>query len=341
MRRSLFLVIAATLAACETMPAGKGEPQVIKTEVIDPASVPPPPAPVPYKPSLIDPPAGPPVAEAIATEPLVDEPAEPAEPGAFVDTSKDGITLVSNGAEPRFALHYQAVAGATEKLSMTNAMTMSMPPQPALIFPKTIVGATVTATKVAADGTMTLAIKLTSADAKDVKGSAIPAAQVKAQMTDVVGLETTILVDAHGHMTDLQGKEIQQSEQSQLGFNQLTAALPVEAVGKGAKWKIRQKVDQGALKVDQVVTFEVLEVTATTANLRAKGRLSAPRQMIDWQGQQVDLEKTSGSSSADLVIDFTRLVPEVKGSVEMTMKMQANGESAEMTTKSVMTMHAK
>src|SRR5205085_174911 len=114
--------------------------------------------------------------------------------------------------------------------------------------------------------------------------------------------------------------------QTQMGFNQLAAELPTEPVGKGAKWRIRQKIDQGELKVDQVMTFEVVEISGTTAKLRSSGKLTAPRQTIDWQGAKVDLEKTTGTASATMTVDFTRLVPDVRGSVAMTMKMNANGE---------------
>lgn len=343
MRRLLLAVTLATCAtACEQAAPSTANAQIqhVQTEVVDPAKLPPLPAPAQRKPLPTDPPAvawSPPDP---TVEPIPAEPGAPGDPGA-APGKRDGYELLGAGAEPRFELRYRAPQGTTQKLGMSTKMSMTVPPEPALLFPEVIVSATVEATKVSADGVMTLEISLTGADVKDVAGSKIPAEQVKAQMGDVVGMKTSILVDPLGHMTDLQGAIIQQVEQTQMGFNQLAAVLPKEPVGKGAKWKIRQKVGQGGLTLDQVLTFEVLAVTETTAKLRQTGRLSAPSQSIDWQGQPVELEKTTGTANADMTIDFTRLVPEVRGTVEMTMKMNAGGEKATMTTKSVMKMHAR
>jgi hypothetical protein len=305
--------------------------------VVDPAMIPPPPAPVARKRLPTDPP---PPAPVVVADPVAEpvDPTAPTEPGK---AGSGGPELVTAGAEPRFPLHYQATQGASEALTMTMAMTMEMPPNPAILFPEMIVTADVVATKVAADGAMTLDLTLTGSDVRDVAGSSLSADQVKAQMGDVVGMKTSMNVDAHGHMTDLKGAAIQQMQQTQLGFDQLVAPLPEQPVGKGAKWKTSQTVIQGALKLKQVVTYELLAVTATTAKIRARGRLSAPRQSIDWQGQEVDLEKTTGTMDVTMTIDFTRLVPRVRGSVEMTMKMNARGEKATMTTTSSMSMRAK
>lgn len=340
MRRLAFAVIAATLgAACEPAPSSSGSAEIpiIRTEVVDPATIPPPPAPTFRKRLLTDPP---PPAPVVIAEP-VDEPVDPTAPADAPTSGKGGLELISAGVEPLYPLQYQATKGAQEALAMTMAMTMSMPPNPAIIFPEMVVEADAVATSVAADGAMTLELTLTDADVRDVPGSQLSADQVRAQMGDVVGMKTTMIVDAHGRMSDVQGAAIQQMQQTQLGFDQLVVPLPEVPVGKGAKWKISQPVVQGALKLKQIVTYEILAVTATTAKIRARGRMSAPRQKIDWNGAEVDLEKTTGTMDVTMTIDFTRLVPKVRGSVEMTMKMNANGEQATMTTKSTMTMRAK
>jgi hypothetical protein len=336
-RVALLVTLAAWISACSSAKSdGSPESQVTQTEVIDPASVPPPTAPEPRKVLPTDPPAPPPIIPDAAPAPTT-----PATPTPAAKAKAGELELLGTGDEPRFALRYQFTEGAGEALAMTTEMTMTMSPEPPVLFPETVVEASVAAISVDADGTMSLEITLTGADAKDVDGSKIPAAQVKAQMGDVVGMKTTILVDAHGHMTDEHGAAIQQIEQTQMGFNQLAAALPIEPIGKGAKWRIKQHFDQGELKIDQVMTFEVIAVTATTAKLRSTGKLTAPPQTIDWQGQKVDLEKTTGTSQATMTIDFARLVPDVRGTVEMTMRMNGGGEKATMTTKSVMSMHAK
>lgn len=323
MQRLAALVITATcLLGCE--PAPEKAVPVARTEVVPSTPPTPPdaaPAPVPVVAQV------PPVVDA-APAPLPQKASHP------------GLELVSAGAEPRFPLRYQAAKGTKQHMTMTMAMTMTLTPNPPILFPEMVIGADVTAVDVDDDGDMTLEIELTGADVKDVAGSQIPADQVKAQMGDVAGMKTQMRVDPLGQMTDLQGTAIQTMQQQQMGFDQLVAALPAEPVGVGAKWKIKQKIDQGALRLDQTVTVEVVEVTATTAKLKTRGRLSAPAQKLDFQGAEVDVERTTGSSQTTLSIDFTRLVPTVRGSVEMTMKMSAGGEKATMTNKSKMTMKA-
>ncbi len=322
MRRFAPLLIAATwLAACEHS-EGPAE-KVTRTEVV-PSTPPAPPdaTPKPPEPVVVVPPD-----------------AAPAGPDAALGKDESGLELLSTGAEPRFALRYQPTQGAKQRMAMTMSMTMTVPPEPPIIFPEITVKAEISAVDVASNGDMKLALELTGLSAKDGNGNPIPDDQLKASMGDISGMKTEIQVDSRGHMATA-GADMQAMAQQQMGFDQLVAAMPEAPVGKGAHWRIKQKIQQGALLLDQTLDVQVVEVTATTAKLKTKGKLSAPPQQIDFQGTPVDLARSTGKSEATVSIDFTRLVPTVRGSVELTMNLSSGGEKATMTNKSKMSMKA-
>lgn len=198
-------------------------------------------------------------------------------------------------------------------------------------------------------GVMSNKMVFTGAEVRDTKDSMPGAADMmKDQLANIKGMTTTMKIDAHGKVLEMNvdtsklAPELQQTMgQTKQSLDQMVAQLPPQAVGKGAKWRVKQTVDQGGMKVDQTTVFEVVEVSAGKAKIKGVATLSAPKQDIDQGGMKVTLESLTGNAVTDMDIDFTKVVPAVTGTVDMKMKMNAMGQSADMAMVMKMGMRAK
>jgi hypothetical protein len=169
---------------------------------------------------------------------------------------------------------------------------------------------------------------------------------MRGAMDKIKGVSTTMVIAPNGKVISMKVDApndpmlAQTMQQTQQGLDQMVAQLPDKPVGKGAKWRAKQTIDQNGMKIDQTIVFEVVDVSATTAKIKGVATMSAPKQDINQGGMTMTLEKMDGSGTTDLDIDFTKVVPSVKGNIDMKMKISAMGQSQEMAMKMKMDIHA-
>lgn len=287
--------------------------------------------------------------EAKKDEPATDKPVAEADPGATaVATGGGSLEVLSEGAEPRFQLKYQAPAGTKQKMEMSMDITMDIPMMGKMSMPTMIMVADVEVVSIAADGKITNKMTFTGVELKDTKDSMPGIADaMKEPMEKIKGTSTTMVIEPSGKVVSMEvdapnDPMLEQTMgQTKQGLDQMVAQLPDKPVGKGAKWRVKQSVEQGGMKVDQTIVFEVVEVTATTAKIKGVATLSAPKQDMQQQGMTVTLEKLDGNGTTDLDIDFTKVVPTVTGTIDMDMKAGAMGQTQEMKMSMKMKIKAK
>lgn len=268
---------------------------------------------------------------------------KPADPGAGAATpgapaAAGSMEMLSNGAEPRFELKYQPAAGTKQVMEMAMDMSMDMAPMGSIVMPTMIMTADAEVTKADASS-MTVQMTFTDVDARDTKDSmAGMADMLKGELAKVKGTKTTMTIDPHGKVlsSDISSPSndpmlAQTMQQTKQSLDQMLAQLPKEPVGKGAKWKITQQLESGGMKMDQSTVFELVDVSATTATIKAVSTMSAPKQTIDQGGMSATLEKLDGNSAMEMKIDFTKIVPSVEGNISMKMSMSAMGQKMDMT----------
>lgn len=274
---------------------------------------------------------------------------KPADPAATTPTAaSSSLEMLAEGAEPRHQLKYQAPAGTKEKMEMSMDITMDIPMMGKMSMPTMVMIADVEVVSIAADGKITNKMTFTGVELKETKDSMPGIADaMKEPMEKIKGTTTTMVIEPSGKVVSMEvdapnDPMLEQTMgQTKQGLDQMVAQLPDKPVGKGAKWRVKQTVEQGGMKVDQTIVFEVVEVSATTAKIKGVATLSAPKQDMQQQGMTVTLEKLDGNGTTDLDIDFTKVVPNVDGKIDMDMKAGAMGQTQEMKMSMKMKIRAK
>jgi hypothetical protein len=267
--------------------------------------------------------------------------ADPSKATAGVPRQKGELEILSEGSEPKYELRYQAPEGTQQQMEMSLDITADVPMMGKMTMPTMIMIADVVVESVK-DGNITSKMTFSDMDVRDTKDS-MPglADEMKKQMGKIKGTGMSMTIAPSGRVLDFQVDQtsdpaLQQTVgQTQQSLDQMVAQLPEKPVGKGAKWKIKQTIDQQGMKVNQTITYELVEVGATSAHIKGVAKMDAPKQEIEQQGMKVTLEKLTGSAKTDMKIDFTKVVPDITGDITMKMSMQMMGQAADvsMTTK--------
>jgi len=108
-------------------------------------------------------------------------------------------------------------------------------------------------------------------------------------------------------------------DQMKGAFNELSAVLPEEAVGTGAKWEVKAPVQSHSIKIDQTANYELVSVEGETYKTKSTSTQRASNQKIDnpiMPGMKVDLTKWSGKSGSELGLDAGKLMPSL-GTMEI------------------------
>lgn len=265
--------------------------------------------------------------------------------GSTTGATGGSLEVLAEGSEPRYLLKYQAPAGTKQKMEMAMDITMDMMGM-TVNTPTMIMKADVEVVSVAGDQ-ITNKMTFSDVDIKETKDSMPGVADaMRGAMDKIKGVSTTMVIAPNGKVISMKVDApndpmlAQTMQQTQQGLDQMVAQLPDKPVGKGAKWRAKQTIDQNGMKIDQTIVFEVVEVSATTAKIKGVATMSAPKQDINQGGMTMTLEKMDGSGTTDLDIDFTKVVPAVKGNIDMKMKISAMGQSQEMAMKMKMDIHA-
>ena len=92
-------------------------------------------------------------------------------------------------------------------------------------------------------------------------------------------------------------------------LDQLLVPLPAEAVGVGARWQARRRVDEDGFQVDVLSTYELRDVSDDEVTLHAVVRREALRQVVKEPGglpdTEVELLQLMSEGQADIVVDLS------------------------------------
>jgi hypothetical protein len=236
------------------------------------------------------------------------------------------ITLLDAGKEPRRELRYAFRARQKETMRLTTAteitisvggQSMPAPPAPSIELP-----ATITIKRLDDDGTAHRSIRI---GRPLLIGTGVPAALRAEAERALGGLEGLVARDAittRGFVTSLElgkitrpGPGVEQLvEAIETSVSQVSAPLPEEPVGQGARWEARGHVEQYGLSIDQLATYELVELHGNRGKTRftieqsaAAGSFSPPGLP---PGVTTTLEELKSTGSGSSSFDLDRIVPE-------------------------------
>lgn len=244
------------------------------------------------------------------------------------------IEILAEGSEPRHLLQYKPKAGAKQGMTMTMDIAIDSPQTGKMPMPQMTMKATSEVLSVGENGNITAKMTI---DGLTMKGAgAVPG------LDAVKGMAMTMTIEPSGKFVDMKFDEAkdpmaaQMMGQTQQSFDKMVAQFPEVPVGKGAKWKVVQQIEQQGMKIGQEVVYELVDVTATTATIKGVMSMSAPPQEIEQQGMKMKLDKFDGTGTLDLKVDFTEMVPVADVSMDAKMKMAVMGQTADMSVKTDM-----
>jgi len=250
-----------------------------------------------------------------------------------IPASPVAVKLVSAGKGKKAPLRYSAKTGDKQPVELAmdfSAKQTENGTSQDQIVPTIVLTGDAETKAVDKDGNAAFTLTVTSADARDVAGSQIPAEKFRVVLGSLAGLTISSSLGANGAVGDVTMRVETPTEMSAgaLELIRLTLpgfpVLPKEPVGVGAKWqattssKLADKLD-----VTQVTDYELVAQKGTTWTIKAKTKITGADQKM--QGGEISKIKGSGSSEATLA-DGT-LYPTYKTLIETEFTAAEAGKS--------------
>jgi hypothetical protein len=259
------------------------------------------------------------------------------------------VEVQAAGDEPLRSLRLHPAAGTRETLELSIGLRMAMrngaQAMPAIPVPVTKTRLRAEIQAVDADGVMTVRH---AADAVEV----IPAPdtppavlqQVRANVEPLAGYRATMRMDGRGAVLggevelprELPPMVRQTMQQMTESLGQLSAPLPAEALGPGARWSSIHEVRQNGMKLRQTGRYTLVSLEGEHATIEATivqelldPNVSAPGMM----GVTARVGEFSSSGRSTIELELDRLMPRQVSMVmdlHMTMDMTVLGQAQHM-----------
>lgn len=260
------------------------------------------------------------------------------------------VRVLEEGTGDKKALRYHYSAGSKHVMLMRLQMGMSMKvgerTMPPVDLPAMLMRAVITMGQ--PDGElMPYEFAIPTApevEAKEGTSEAVIAG-LKASLGAMTGLKGTASVDARGATQEgkfvLDGKDNPQLAQllDSMGqsMRQMSIPLPETAVGVGARWQARQRMQMGGMTIYQVGEYALESMDGDKLKLKVKLTQLGPKQTMDPPGLppgvKAELLDMRGAGEGTMDVDLTSLVPvsEVKVTSNTSMRMTNQGVPQDMT----------
>jgi hypothetical protein len=179
------------------------------------------------------------------------------------------------------------------------------------ISPTMILGGDATV-KGGTNGAYAIVLAVTTADAKDVAGSKLPAAKLQPALVSLVGMTIGGVVGVDGTTKEL-ALHIEKPDQMTGSALQLLGlawpewvALPAEAIGVGAKWEATTKTHLAEkLEVTRVTSYELTAHTGNAWTVKETVKVTGADQELDG----TKATNIAGSGSGQLTIADGAIYP--------------------------------
>ena len=257
------------------------------------------------------------------------------------------VAVLSTGSGPKRPLRYKIAAGAKERIDMQMQMGISveLPGMGTQSMPamNMKMGIDMDVTSVAPNGDIATTMTISEVG---MDGAGLPGGM----MDGLKGMTAAMTVDSRGLVKDLKFDESKITDPmlkqmlATSGLDRLSAQLPEEPVGVGARWQVTQAMDTNGIKLDQVTVFEITAMTDTTTSFNLTMSQSAPPQTVSPPGMPAGIEASvagmtgTGTGKMTLTDGTLAMFGEMNLKSNVTMDVNAQGQSQRLTTSTDMKM---
>lgn len=265
-------------------------------------------------------------------------------------TKPGEVKLLAAGAEPRVPLRYKFPVGSGGTVRITTRSELAVETggktQQAGFIPKLEMWAKLKVTSKQADGDFVVDLlgmrpKVRNADKlppeikKELEAALgkLPKLHGVSEVSDR-GLQKQLKFDA-AKIDSVELGQIMQGLQANLGG--MSAPLPTEAVGVGAKWLVNSSVVQAGMVLSQIAVYELIEFDGKVGRALVEMRQTAPKGQITLPGlppgAKTELVKMTSKGEGETYFNLENPVPKgrVKTSAKIALKTTMGKKSQSVT----------
>ncbi len=260
------------------------------------------------------------------------------------------VKVTDQGAEPRKQLRFKVTKGDSQKVEMTMLLSMKIDME-GMAMPETKLPATkmvmkVDITEVMDNGDSKWNMTVLSADVVDDPSvNPMVASAARDGLKGITDFTGWAVIDNRGFVKDADiaipasadPQLRQMMESTRQSLDQLTAPLPEEAVGVGAKWTVEQTITQQGMTIQQTANYTVTSIEGDVIKADVALVQRADKQSIAVPGMppgvKAELLQFDTKGGGNTVIDLTKVVPpsgEVNANMTMKTRIDMQGQSQMM-----------
>lgn len=245
------------------------------------------------------------------------------------------VELIEPGQGERIELRYAPGIGTHAERDLTIAISSSMDlggmkvPQ---VLPPIRMRVVTNVTEVSEQGHITYDFTINEIHVGDDETEPGVAEPIKGYAAGMVGTSATLQIDPVGNVIsstysipDGAPPEILQSFRKSV--RDAGAPLPTERVGKGAKWRISESVEDSGVPTEKVSVFTLDEINGKVVRLSTEITQTAPAQDIQDpslpDGAVARLERLEGKGSGTLELDLGHVLPN-QSELSITVDTEVN-----------------
>jgi hypothetical protein len=217
---------------------------------------------------------------------------------------------------------------------MTMDMTMNMGGMGAMTTPTIRMIMDGKITESLPNGEARYELVLTEAEAVNKPGAMPQVVEAMQKAFNAIkGMKAAATINSQGQNRDFKmempagADPMMQQMLSENQLEQMSAQLPSEAVGKGARWTAKNDIEQNGMKISQLTTFELVEISGDKGKMKVTVEQSAPKQTISQNGVSAELTDFKSGGTGETEFDLTHLVPTMTMSLKSNYTVSAQGQT--------------
>lgn len=264
------------------------------------------------------------------------------------------IAVLDRGAQPRAVLQVHPTEGAIEKVRMSmdmeTSMELPMMGSQTVRAPTSLIDMEIEVLDVEDDGDIHYRFTIKDVSIAEREGAMPGMGDAMLQaLRPMIGTTGDVRVDDSGwtqdaRLTPSEAADPALIDNMQRSMRNASAPLPGEAVGVGARWTLTQQIEEQGLTVQQVATYELVEMNGPALVLKTTIQQSAPPQVMQPagmpEGTSASLSRLVSTGGGTSRLDLGGIMPTqatVDMHLEMDMTIAAQGQEMAMSTRMDMT----
>ena len=275
-------------------------------------------------------------------------------------TVQTKVELLNAGTEPKQELRFKPQVNAKQTVTLTMNMDMTSSiegrPMPKFQIPASTMKMEAVVTQVDPNGDIHFQFNYTDADVvADSTAQPEIVNAMRSTLKKMVGLKGTFVSDNRGQVKsgnfvipeglDPMTKQLLQQVSNSL--TQLSAPVPAEAIGKGAKWRVTSSLNLAGINLSQSSIYELASFQDNVANLNITLEQQATSQGLNLPNLPPDatmtLKSLKSQGQGQMKIRLDAAMPmqaniSVNSNGEMSLKGANNGKETTVSTQLSMQM---